>query len=109
MFVKTDKEKKKEAEYQQQQPHRAGVINVIVGDIVVGGDSNSTRNNYAPASGSTSVGKNERFNQNITFSDEDLKGVTCLHDDALVIVTDIADFDVKRVLEDNDSVVDIMS
>ncbi|KAL2506898.1 Ribonuclease H [Abeliophyllum distichum] len=87
---------------------RAGVINVIVGGIAVGGDSNLERKNYARASGSTSVDKNERFSKNITFSNEDLKGVTCLHDDALVIVADIAYFDVKRVLVDNGSAGDVM-
>ncbi|KAL2480023.1 Ribonuclease H [Abeliophyllum distichum] len=108
-FVKADKEKGKEAEYRQQPPPRAGVINVIVGGIAAGGDSNSARKSYARGNRSTSVGKNERFSQNITFNDEDLEGMTCPHDDALVIVADIADFDVKRVLVDNGSAADVMS
>ncbi|KAL2497373.1 Ribonuclease H [Abeliophyllum distichum] len=65
-FVKADKEKGKEAEYRQQPPPRAGVINVIVGGIAAGGDSNSARKSYARGNRSTSVGKNERFSQNIT-------------------------------------------
>ncbi|KAL2541753.1 Uncharacterized protein Adt_02731 [Abeliophyllum distichum] len=76
--------------------------------ITKGGDSNLAQKNYARASESTLVDKNERLSQNITFSDEDLKGVTCPHDDALVIVADIADFDVKRVLVDNGSAAHIM-
>ncbi|KAL2518389.1 Reverse transcriptase domain-containing protein [Abeliophyllum distichum] len=103
------KEKGKEAEYRQQPPPRAGVINVIVGGIAIGGDSNSARKNYARGNRSTSLNKNERFSQNITFNDEDLKGVTCPRDDALVIVADIVDFYVKRVLVDNGSAVDVMS
>ncbi|KAL2526109.1 Uncharacterized protein Adt_11163 [Abeliophyllum distichum] len=74
-MIHPDKEKGKEAEYRQQPPPRAGVINVIVGGITTG----------------------------------DLEGVTCPNDDALVIVADIADFDVKRVLVDNGSAADVMS
>ncbi|KAL2466151.1 Integrase catalytic domain-containing protein [Abeliophyllum distichum] len=72
-------------------------------------DYNSARKNCAQANRSTSVDKNKRFSQNITFSDEDLKDVTCPHDDALVIVADIAYFNVKRVLVDNGSTTDVMS
>ncbi|KAL2541551.1 Uncharacterized protein Adt_02529 [Abeliophyllum distichum] len=72
-------------------------------------DSNSARKNYARANRSISVDKNERFSQNITFNDEDLEGVTCPHDDVLVIVADIADLDVNKVLVDNGSAGDVMS
>ncbi|KAL2491747.1 Uncharacterized protein Adt_27375 [Abeliophyllum distichum] len=85
-FVKADKEKGKEDEYRQQPSPRAGVINIIVRGIAAGCDSNSARKNYARGNRSTSVDKNERFSQNITFNDKDLEGVTCPHDDALVIV-----------------------
>ncbi|KAL2480598.1 Ribonuclease H [Abeliophyllum distichum] len=51
-FVKTDKEKENEAKYRQQPPLCAGVINVIVDGIVVGGDSNSVQKNYAWTNGS---------------------------------------------------------
>ncbi|KAL2542479.1 Ribonuclease H [Abeliophyllum distichum] len=54
-----------------------------MGGIATGGDSNSARKSYARGNRSTSVGKSERFSQNITFNNEDLEGVTCPHDDAL--------------------------
>ncbi|KAL2466991.1 Uncharacterized protein Adt_42842 [Abeliophyllum distichum] len=101
--------KEKRLNIVNNRPPRAGVINVIVGGIAAGGDSNSARKSYTRGNRSTSVGKNERFSQNITFNDDDLEGVTCPHDDALVIVADITDFDVKSVLVDNGSAADVMS
>ncbi|KAL2513295.1 RNase H domain-containing protein [Abeliophyllum distichum] len=65
--------------------------------------------NYARGNRSTSMDKNERFSQNITFNDEDLEGITCPHNDAIIIVADIADFDVRRVLVDNGSAANVMS
>ncbi|KAL2455271.1 Uncharacterized protein Adt_47358 [Abeliophyllum distichum] len=72
-------------------------------------DSNLVQKNYAQASGSNSIDKNERFSQNITFRGENLKVATCPHDDALVIVANIVDFDVKKVLVDNGNAANIIS
>ncbi|KAL2474432.1 Integrase catalytic domain-containing protein [Abeliophyllum distichum] len=49
------------------------------------------------------------FGQSITFNDEDLEGVSFPHDDALVITDDIANFDVKHVLVDIGSTVNVPS
>ncbi|XP_022897676.1 uncharacterized protein LOC111411368 [Olea europaea var. sylvestris] len=88
---------------------RAGVINMIIGGVAPGGDSNSARKSYAHSVGVCSIQKKERFNQSITFDKEDLIGVTHPHDDALVIVGDIADFDVKRVLVDGGSATNVLT
>ncbi|XP_022883333.1 uncharacterized protein LOC111400126 [Olea europaea var. sylvestris] len=47
--------------------------------------------------------------RNITFNEEDLVGVAHPHDDALVIVGDIADFDIKRVLVDGGSATNVLT
>ncbi|KAL2533023.1 Integrase catalytic domain-containing protein [Abeliophyllum distichum] len=50
-----------------------------------------------------------RFGQSITYNDEELEGVSFLHDDALVITSDIANFDVKQVLIDTRSAANVLS
>ncbi|GFY99321.1 hypothetical protein Acr_13g0007220 [Actinidia rufa] len=46
--------------------------------------------------------------QLITFTNDDLKGLHLLHDDALVILVTIANFNVQRILIDNESSVNIL-
>ncbi|XP_022875681.1 uncharacterized protein LOC111394141 [Olea europaea var. sylvestris] len=89
-------------------PPRAGVINMIAGKIAVGRDSTSTRKSYARSLGNCFIERKVRFSQNITFGEEDLAGVAHPHDDALVIVGDIADFDVKMVLVDGGSPTNVL-
>ncbi|XP_022846207.1 uncharacterized protein LOC111368948 [Olea europaea var. sylvestris] len=91
-YVKNDKGKQR---LEGLPPPRAGVINMIIGGIASGGDSNLARKSYARSS--------------ITFDKEDLIGITHPHDDALVIVGNIADFDVKRVLVDGGSVANVLT
>ncbi|XP_022883330.1 uncharacterized protein LOC111400116 [Olea europaea var. sylvestris] len=86
-------------------PPRAGVINVIAG----GGDSNSARKKYTRSLGICSIQRKARFSQNNTFGEEDLVSVAHPHDDALVIVGDIADFDVKRVVVDGRSTANVLT
>ncbi|XP_022872613.1 uncharacterized protein LOC111391599 [Olea europaea var. sylvestris] len=90
-------------------PPRAGVINMIIGGVASGGDSNSARKSYARSTGVCSIKKKARFNQSITFDEEDLIGITHPHNDALVMVGDIADFDVKRVLVDGESAANVLT
>ncbi|XP_022883798.1 uncharacterized protein LOC111400631 [Olea europaea var. sylvestris] len=71
-YVKIDRGKQR---LEDRSPPGAGVINMIIREKA-------------------------RFKQSITFDEEDLISITHLHDDALVIVGDIADFDMKRVLVD---------
>ncbi|XP_022849864.1 uncharacterized protein LOC111371950 [Olea europaea var. sylvestris] len=49
-----------------------------------------------------------RFSQSIAFGEEDLVGVAHPHDDALVIVGNIADFAIKRMLVDGGSVANVL-
>ncbi|XP_022858260.1 uncharacterized protein LOC111379153 [Olea europaea var. sylvestris] len=88
---------------------KAGVINVIVGGIAVGGDSNSARKGYALTVRVCSIQEKARFHQNIIFNEEDLIGVATSHNDTLMIVDDIANFDVKRVLVDGGSAANILT
>ena len=44
----------------------------------------------------------------ITFSENDMQGVQTLHDDAVVVSSTIAKYDVKRILVDNGSSVNVL-
>ena len=44
----------------------------------------------------------------ITFSENDLQGVQTLHDDAVVVSSTIAKYDVKRILVDNGSSTNVL-
>ena len=44
----------------------------------------------------------------ISFSDEDLRRVQTLHDDAAVVSMTIANYDVKRILVNNESSADFL-
>lgn len=54
--------------------------------IATDGDLNSARKSYAYFVGICSIQKmNVRFNQNITFGEEDLISLVSIHDDVVVI------------------------
>ncbi|XP_022874237.1 uncharacterized protein LOC111393068 [Olea europaea var. sylvestris] len=90
-------------------PPRAGVINMITRGVASGGDSNSARKSYGRSARVYSIQKKARYNQSITFDKDDLISITHPHNDALVIVGDIADFDVKRVLVDGESAANVLT
>ncbi|XP_022880773.1 uncharacterized protein LOC111398048 [Olea europaea var. sylvestris] len=85
---------------ENKQP-TTGTINIIVGGTASGGDSSSGRKQYAmqpPIISRLDFGHTE----DITFGTEDLEGIAFSYDDALVISAIIANFEVKRVLVDNE-------
>ncbi|XP_022853880.1 uncharacterized protein LOC111375311 [Olea europaea var. sylvestris] len=98
-YVKDNRGKQK---MENCPPHRVGVINMITGGLAGGGDSNSARKTYARSLGICSIQKKARFSQS-TFGEEDLVGMAHPHDDALVIVGNIANFNVKRAFVDGGS------
>ncbi|CAI9759472.1 unnamed protein product [Fraxinus pennsylvanica] len=55
------------------------------------------------------VKKKARFNQIITFGEDDFIGLVTPHDDALVVVDDIVDYNVKIVLVDGGSASNILT
>ncbi|XP_022843354.1 uncharacterized protein LOC111366905 [Olea europaea var. sylvestris] len=105
-YVKDNRGKQK---MEDRPPPRARVINMITGGLAGGEDSNSARKSFACSLGICSIQKKARFSQSITFGEEDLIGVAHPLDDALLIVGDIADFDVKRVLVDGESVANVLT
>ncbi|XP_022897821.1 uncharacterized protein LOC111411533 [Olea europaea var. sylvestris] len=86
----------------------AGIINIIVGGIASGGDSNTGRKQYARQYMTTSKAHHGDL-EDITFGMKDLEGVSFPHDDALVISAIVANFEVKRILIDNGSAANILS
>ncbi|KAL2532365.1 Ribonuclease H [Abeliophyllum distichum] len=108
-FVKRYGNHHKETPEDVGQRRRAGVINVIVRGSAGGGDSRNSRKGYARSLQMNLIAVSSKFNQPITFDDEDLNGVSLPHDDALVITGDIADFDVKRVPVDTGIAANVLS
>ncbi|XP_022846338.1 uncharacterized protein LOC111369085 [Olea europaea var. sylvestris] len=86
----------------------AGIINIIVGGIASGGDSNTGRKQYARQYMTTTKAHHGDL-EDITFGMKDLEGVSFPHDDALVISAIVANFEVKRILIDNGSAANILS
>ncbi|XP_022855111.1 uncharacterized protein LOC111376384 [Olea europaea var. sylvestris] len=76
--------------------------------ITSGGDSSSGFKQYARQPPAISKSDLD-YIDDITFGTGDLDGIAFLHDDALVISTIIANFEVKKILIDNGSIANVLS
>ncbi|KAK3017191.1 hypothetical protein RJ639_007842 [Escallonia herrerae] len=99
-------------EEREHQEENAGTINTISGGIAAGGSSGKARKAYAREVYVTSPPPNKKLKTvpaaTITFFDDDSKGIKTPHDDPLVITIKAGNFDVKRVLIDNESSAEIL-
>ena len=57
---------------------------------------------------SKSFSKHQQTNDNIIFSEEDLRGVQTSHNDAVAVSMTIANYDIKWCLVDNKSSADVI-
>lgn len=85
------------------------MINVILGGAT-SGDSNEARKVHCRQLESFTILINHRMEEDpiISFGPVDLEGVTIPHEDALVINTTIANYDVARMFVDSGSSVNIL-
>ncbi|XP_022843439.1 uncharacterized protein LOC111366994 [Olea europaea var. sylvestris] len=105
---RNDRSREKDPEAKRDGQPTAGTINIIIGGIASGGDSNSGRKQYARQYALASGMPHGKL-EDITFGTGDLEGVSLPHDDALVISAIVANFEVKRILVDNGSAANILS
>ncbi|GFS34945.1 hypothetical protein Acr_00g0036910 [Actinidia rufa] len=103
-----------ERRYGDNRP-TAGDIQMIHGGFGSGGCSTSSRKKHARTA--LRLAEEEIYNLSsssfgdqtpITFSNDDLRGLHLSHDDALVVSAVIANFNVQRILIDNESSTDIL-
>ncbi|XP_022880891.1 uncharacterized protein LOC111398189 [Olea europaea var. sylvestris] len=105
---KNDRGRERAPEAKRDGQPTAGIINIIIGDIASGGDSNSGRKQYARQYALASGMPHGKL-EDITFGTRDLEGVSLPHDNALVISAIVANFEVNRILVDNGSAANILS
>ncbi|XP_022891694.1 uncharacterized protein LOC111406513 [Olea europaea var. sylvestris] len=104
---RNDRGREKAPEAKRDGQPIAGTVNIIIGGIALGGDSNSGRKQYARQYALASGIPHGKL-EDITFGTGDLEGVSLPHDDALVISAIVANFEVKRILVDNGSAANIL-
>ncbi|XP_077249460.1 uncharacterized protein LOC143888968 [Tasmannia lanceolata] len=95
------------SEMQQSQP--TGVINTIMGGPAAEGTSSAARKAYArQVNAIHTCNKKLKVKNEIPFSDADLENLILPHDDALVITMLVANWELKKIIVDNGSSVDIL-
>lgn len=105
---KNNQNKDKASEDQRNKQPIVGIINIIIREIVSGGESSNRRKQYA--SQYPLVSSIDPYSmEDITFGSRDLEGVSFPHDDALVISAIIVNFKVKRILVDIGSAANFLS
>ncbi|XP_022867813.1 uncharacterized protein LOC111387490 [Olea europaea var. sylvestris] len=103
---RNDRAREKDPKAKRDGQPTAGTINIIIGGIASGGDSNNGRKQYARRYALASGMPHGKL-EDITFGTGDLEGISLPH--ALVISTVLANFEVKRILVDNGSAANILS
>ncbi|KAJ0974279.1 hypothetical protein J5N97_016244 [Dioscorea zingiberensis] len=95
----------------KELPPKVLPLEFISGGPGCGGESLSSRKNYARMVGAVqelAPLKRSRSSSPISFSNEDLRGVSLPHDDALVVAFQVGAFMMYRILVDTGSSVDII-
>ncbi|XP_022877106.1 uncharacterized protein LOC111395364 [Olea europaea var. sylvestris] len=105
---RNDRDNRKELGTGSNAQPTTGTINIIVGGITSGGDTNSGRKQYARQHAHTPMESRDEV-RDITFGARDMEGISYPHDDALVVSAVVANFEVKRILVDNGSAANILS
>lgn len=85
------------------------VINVIVGGLAAGKESDTSRKAYVCLVHKISLEiKGVKTSKSIVFSTDDLKGVKTPYNDVVVITTVIANFEVHKIMIDSGSETDVL-
>ncbi|XP_022894014.1 uncharacterized protein LOC111408496 [Olea europaea var. sylvestris] len=89
---RNDRDNRKEPRTGGSAQLTAGTINIIVGGIASGGDTNSGRKQYARQHAHTPMESRDEV-KDITFGARDLEQISYPHDDTLVVSTVVANFE----------------
>ncbi|XP_020243135.1 uncharacterized protein LOC109821355 [Asparagus officinalis] len=94
---------------QPSEPSHKGVINTISGSPTIGWSSNNAQKRYAKRALRVNQGdKRMKAAKPISFGGTDLQGVKMPHDDPILIIAAIDSYQVKHIIIDTRSSVDIL-